>query len=227
MRILDIDLDFFINGTCEPAPLGERPDGAHAAPWSETQMREFLEQRCGLNRAKPLPGAIFTTHDEALEHWQRIPEKPFHVTHIDAHSDLGIGKPGPAYVLESIITQPSEKRVDIAAQRSGKKLDEANYLLFALAYRWISSLDNVRSAYSRPDMPDFCHDGYIHLVSSVGRLIPALDRHEPRIPFRVYNTPEAFTAEAPYDFATLAISPRYLPAEAEHLANIFKDYIII
>lgn len=228
MRVLDLDLDFFLNNTCELAEPGKRPALSEAQPWPARQMRVFLEEQCGLSKTRPIPGAIFETHDRALDFWQAHASTPFHVTHVDAHSDLGIGKPGPAFVLESVITRPPRDRSAFSDYRELKKLDEANYLLFALAFRWVSSLDNVRNPASRPDMPvQFCHEGYIHLRSSVGALIPSLDHNEPRISFRVFDDYKTFRAESPYDLATLAISPRYSPAEADALADIFREYVTI
>lgn len=230
MRVLDLDLDFFLADVCDLADRGKRPELSGHAPWSADAVRAFLEGACGLRPEKKIPGAVFETHDGALSFWQSRMEAveltaPFHVTHVDAHSDLGIGHPGPAFVLESVITRPADARADIAAYYEAQKLDEANYLLFALAFRWISSLDNVRNPNSRPDMPAFCQEGYIRLESSVGRLIPALDHHEPRVPFRVYPDWREFHADAPYDLATLAISPRYAPKEADALVEVFREYI--
>ncbi len=229
MRVLDIDLDFFLTGVCELADLGERPTGC--APWPEGDVRAFLEERCGLSRRKPIPGAVFETHDGALGFWKARMDAgdltpPFHVTHVDAHSDLGIGRPGPAYVLESVITRPPQRRAEIERYYAERKLDEANYLLFALAFRWISSLDNVRNPASRADMPArFCLDRHIRLRSSVAALVPALDYHEPEVPFRVYGEWRDFRADLPYDFVTLAISPRYAPKEADALVGPIREYI--
>jgi hypothetical protein len=230
MRVLDIDLDFFLSGVCELAAPGRRPTGC--APWHADEMRLFLEENCGLSRERPLPGTVFETHDGALTYWKARMDAgklaaPFHVTHVDAHSDLGIGKPGPAFVLESVITRPPEKRVEIGRYYEENKLDEANYLLFALAFRWISSLDNVRNPASRADMPGrFCFEDSIRLSSSAAALIPALDFREPEIPFHVFHDWRDFRAEAPYDLATLALSPRYAPREADALADVFREYIL-
>jgi hypothetical protein len=228
MRVLDLDLDFFLNNVCELAEYGRRPDISQAQPWPEDKMRAFLEDQCGLSRNNRIPGRIFETHDQALDFWQARAAMPIHVTHVDAHSDLGIGRPGPAYVLESVITRPPEARGSVESHRAAKKLDEANYLLFALAFRWVKSLDNVRNPASRPDLPpQFCLGDHIRLCSSVGALIPALDRHEPVIPFANYDDYRAFRAPEPYDLASLAISPRYAPAQADRLAEVFAEYVTL
>lgn len=229
MRVLDIDLDFFLSNVCELANVNDRPVGCD--PWPADAVRAFLEMRLGLSRVHPLPGAVFETHDGALRFWKEQMDAgelkaPFHVTHVDAHADLGIGRPGPAFVLESVLTRPPEARVEIERYYETQKLDEANYLLFALAFRWISSLDNVRNPNSRPDMPDrFCFEGAIRLNSSVAALVPALDFHEPAIPFHVFDDWRRFRTAEKYDFVTLAISPRYTPRTADRLINVIRAYI--
>ena len=108
MRVLDIDLDFFLADCCEPAPAGTRPDAAGHEPWQAEKVRGFLEKNCGLNTKRKIPGRVFETHDGALQFWQELIAAgqlsvPFEVTHIDAHSDLGIGRPGPGFVLNSVL----------------------------------------------------------------------------------------------------------------------------
>lgn len=158
MRVLDIDLDFFLADCCPLAELGHRPSLPGHEPWEASAVRAFLENQCGLSRTAPKPGRIFETHDQALTFWEeqiaagRL-TAPFDVTHVDAHSDLGIGYPGPNFVLFNVLSMPVPKRLDYAAFYAQKKLDEANYLLFALAMRRISSLDNVRNPRSRADIP--------------------------------------------------------------------------
>ena len=225
MRVLDIDMDFFLTGPCELALLGERPPEGEALPWTEAEVRAFLENNCGLSKDNPIPGAVFETHDMALEYWEKNCAFPMHVTHIDTHSDLGIGKPGPGFVLESVITRKPDNRGTIAEYRAKKQLDEANYLLFAIAFRWIASLDNVRNPNSRPDIPAFCHENSLKLESSAGRILPMLNHNEPEIPFSVYNDWRSFKGDN-YTHATMAISPRYSPASADFIINIFREYII-
>lgn len=41
----------------------------------------------------------------------------------------------------------------------------------------------------------------------------------------MYDDYRAFHAEAPYDYVTLALSPRYAPAEADALADVIGRYI--
>lgn len=234
MRVLDIDLDFFLADCCPLAEVGQRPCLEGHEPWPEEKVIFFLENQCGLSLDDPLPGAVFETHDMALAYWQeRMAEgtltAPFHVTHVDAHSDLGIGKPGPGFVLNGVLPRLLDKRADIQSYYDRCQLDEANYLLFALAFRWISSLDNVRNPKSRPDIPREIllpgREDAIQLTSFAARLSEGVNGTEPVIPFNVYGDYTAFKAAEPYDFATLAISPRYAPVEANELLPIIGRYI--
>ncbi len=234
MRVLDMDLDFFLADCCPLAPLGERPALLGHEPWSAEAVTDFLERQCGLSPARPLPGAIFPTHDGALRFWaERIRDgaliAPFHVTHIDAHSDLGIGKPGPGFVLNTVLCQSPERRADLMRWYDMKQLDEANYLLFALAFRWVSALDNVRNPKSRPDIPrDILLPGRtdaIRLSSFPSRLMEGRNGPEPVVPFAVYDDYTVFEADTPFDFVTVAVSPRYAPKEADALLPVFERYI--
>ncbi|MEI3425574.1 MAG: UPF0489 family protein [Christensenellales bacterium] len=181
---------------------------------------------------RPSPGRIFETHDGALRFWEeqiaagRL-TAPFDVTHVDAHSDLGIGYPGPNFVLFNVLSMPVPKRLDYTAFYAQKKLDEANYLLFALAMRRISSLDNVRNPRSRADIPQVLldADGNIHLNSLTAQMFAAKNGAEPTVPFRVYDDYRDFRAAGAYDFVTLAISPRYAPKEADGLVEVVGEYI--
>ena len=233
MRVLDLDLDFFLADCCPLAEKGERPALTGHEPWQEETVRAFLEDQCGLSVSHPVAGKIFETHDSALTFWEeqiaagRL-TAPFDVTHVDAHSDLGIGYPGPNFVLFNVLALPVEKRRDVAAFYAQKKLDEANYLLFALAMRRISALENVRNPRSRADIPPALldADGNIHLHSLTAQMFAAKNGAEPTIPFRVYDDYRDFRASGQYDFVTLAMSPRYAPVEADALAEIVKAYIL-
>ena len=61
MRVLDIDLDFFLADCCPLAEPGRRPDVKGCEPWNKTDVGRFLEHNCGLSQDRPLPGAIFET----------------------------------------------------------------------------------------------------------------------------------------------------------------------
>ncbi len=237
MKVLDIDMDFFLADCCPLAPPGERPHAAGHEPWSESEVYAFLEDNCGLKTESPLRGSLFETHDEALVYWLSLMERgeldsPFELVHIDAHSDLGIGQPGTGFVLNKVISLAPAKRRDARRYYECEQLDEANYLLFALAFRMISSLTLVRNPRSRFDIPPEIaivdeeneYSG-IHLRSALSALFEAVNGAEPVVPFKVYDDHRQFK-DAGFDFVSMARSPRYAPAEADFIMDIMQRYIL-
>lgn len=227
MRVLDIDLDYFLTGLCYPAEPGARPDEIPCE--SEAFVRRFMEEQAGITR--PVPGAVFPAHDGALVFWEDMIAEgrlvpPFGVVHVDAHSDLGIGRPGPAYVLYNVLAGPVEKRTDLSRYYGAQKLDEANYLLFALALRRVSSLVNVRRPFSLPDVPEAIRgDGFLHLPEPFPELFGYRWGREPRVPYREIREDGAYRPDGAFDFVTLALSPRYAPRGADPLARVIREYI--
>lgn len=237
MRVLDLDLDFFLADCCPLAVPGERPVCAGHEPWAPESLRRFLEKQCGLDRCVPTPGRSFDTHDGALQLWDELIRSgalsvPFSVTHVDAHSDLGIGAPGPGFVLSRVLTTKPEKRPVLGRYYDCVQLDEANYLLFALAFRWVNELVNVRNPRSRPDIPreiailnEKGEYQALLLRSPVSALMEQYNGMEPRVPFRIYEDYREYAAPAPFDFVSIARSPRYAPAEADALMVVVNEYI--
>ena len=221
MKVLDLDMDFFLSDACPLAPLGERPSENCAQPYTDEQVIAFLEEQCGLSREHPVPGLIFDTHDKALDFWRaRIREgvldAPFDVVHVDTHS-----------VLKAVLTRNPKSREALEAYWAGKKLDEANYLLFALAFRWVSRLVYVRNPRSHQDIPAqlLNEAGDIHLRSDISALMEGLNGREPIIPFEVFDDYRLF-AETGYDFVTMAQSPRYAPASSDRRMGLLEPYIV-
>ena len=233
MNILDIDLDFFLADCCPLAEIGQRPDLKDHEPWEPEAVRLFLERTCLLSKDHPIPGRVFTTHDGALTYWKELMDAgqlkaPFHVTHVDAHSDLGVGYPGPGYVLYNVLALPPKRRLELDRFHQERKLDEANYLLFALAARIVGALENVRRPFSRNDVPSqlLTLDGaHIRLPQSFPDLFERINGPEPGIPYKEYKEDGSFQAAAPYEYMSLAISPRYAPQEADALIPVFKAYM--
>ena len=180
-------------------------------------------------RASRVP--IFDTHDKALDFWQaRLAEgsltAPFEVVHVDTHSDLAFGPPGTNFVLNVVLSRLPHQRAAIDAYRNAVELDEANYLLFALAFRWIDRLSYVRNPKSHQDIPRQLLDGQgnIHLRSFISQMMEGKNGKEPVIPFDVYDDYRTFERKG-YDFVTMAQSPRYSPASADRIMDIVRRYI--
>ena len=232
MRVLDLDMDFFLSDPCPLAPLGERPEESCARVWSDEEVIRFLEEQCGLSTQKPVPGAIFDTHDKALDFWQaRLADgslsTPFEVVHVDTHSDLAFGPPGTNYVLNVVLSRRPCDRAAVDLYRRAVELDEANYLLFALAFRWIHHLSYVRNPKSHQDIPRqlLGGEGNIHLRSFISQMMEDKNGAEPVIPFDVYDDYRQFRQHG-YDFVTMAQSPRYAPRSADRIMEIVGQYIV-
>lgn len=67
----------------------------------------------------------------------------------------------------------------------------------------------------------------LRLTSFAARLTEGVNGPEPLIPYREYADPFSFRAEGPYDFMTVAVSPRYAPAEADMLLPLFTSYMTL
>ena len=232
MRVLDLDMDFFLSGPCPLAAYGERPDEACCEVWRDEDVVRFLEEQCGLSEEHPVPGAIFDTHDKAADFWAaRLADgsltAPFEVVHVDTHSDLAFGPPGTNYVLNVVLSRPPQQRPSIDVYRKAVELDEANYLLFALAFRWIDRLAYVRNPKSHQDIPRqlLDDDGNIHLRSFIAQMMESRNGKESVIPFDVYDDYTQFKRHG-YDFVTMAQSPRYAPRSADRIMEILRRYII-
>ena len=63
MRILDIDMDFFLNDVAHFKSFdSERLNDEDYKPWSIEAVRDYLENNCGLNKSNKVQGAIFKEH---------------------------------------------------------------------------------------------------------------------------------------------------------------------
>lgn len=67
--------------------------------------------------------------------------------------------------------------------------------------------------------------GDIRMVSLTSRMFEGKNGPEPRIPFHVYDDWHDFRADGPYDFMSVAISPRYAPEEADGLLPLFRRFM--
>lgn len=111
-RILDVDLDFFLHGVAHWRQAGSgRLDAADYPPWTREDALAFLEERCNLRT--PLPGIVVENHGELFERWGRAIDDgrlalPVSVTHVDAHSDLGLGDATYITLLTELLFLPVE-----------------------------------------------------------------------------------------------------------------------
>jgi hypothetical protein len=243
MRVIDLDLDFFINNIAHNvSDYGKRLDEEFYQPWTEENVRIFLEQNCGLTTSMRIPGRIVRHQDEAFLFWRELIEKgllkvPFDVVHIDAHADLGLGDASWVYIMGEILHKSIKERM--YPKRESHKLCPGSYLAFAVACRWLKSLTFVLHPKWQNDLA-WLHfknyddnSKYIQLkkydpkdidVMEIRNRIP--QEVEPEVPFYIINMDE-FKDDRPYDYFVLSNSPGYTPASADKLLPIFRDYIDI
>lgn len=267
MKILDLDMDYFM--TTAAAFIGESVEdrldeefyGEHV--WKEDEVREFLEKHLGLSKEHKIPGRIVVHHNEALFFWQELINKgeltvPFEVIHVDSHADLGLGCFSYGYICNYLLTLPVEERPNNSNYQNpinGEILDVsmADYLLYAIAYRWIEKLTycgnpneqcNDYIWYTLKNMQEYpiwntpvrtaiqlLHNLEDHMPfgsedeRGIARYIENSQK-EPEVPFLIIPTIEDVQYEGDFDFAVLAQSPNYTPASADFIMDIFREYII-
>ena len=112
MRVLDIDLDYFLD-----SPVYEQDSSSDArvddlacieSVWSEDRVRQFLEENLSLSKDRKIKGCVVKGHNESLEYWSTLVQqgkliKPFSVVHVDSHADLGFTCLTLEFVLDSLI----------------------------------------------------------------------------------------------------------------------------
>lgn len=233
LRILDLDLDYFVSPIIKGSSDSEQCKPDECKWWSVNEMQAFLEDNCGLSTNAKTPGLIVCEHKEVLTSWKNMVEEkilvpPFEVCHVDAHDDLGFDTwdLGGIEVCNELISLPVCRRLCHGAHH----LTSGNYLLYALAYRWISSLILIRHPEDEddecPNVIQHC-DGAIRLepVQSEDPLDPinAEYRHaestvpdEPIVP--LVNTKDTKLIPQPFDYVFLSLSPGFAPVESRVLA---------
>lgn len=266
MKVLDIDMDYFMDKVETTIPdnikkrLSEKEFGEYV--WSESRIRDFLENHLGLSKQKKLKGRIVKGHNETLYFWKELIENreldvPFEVIHVDSHADLGLGYDSYIYIYKKLLSYNVMDRPKHNTYRNvhDKIVKESigDYLLFAIAYRWISKLTycaNIKGDTADYDfiiLKDFNNDfvfrepvdKIIQLLYNPDMKIPYYDtskaekeeyinfsQKEPEVPFQTIPTVRDVNFVGDFDYVSMAQSPNYTPASADFIMEIFKEYIV-
>lgn len=266
MRVLDLDMDYFMKSVATsvdestPERLSEEDYGD--CVWTEQEVRSFLEDNLGLSKEKKVRGRVVAGHNESLFFWKELIEKnelmtPFEVIHVDSHADLGLGYSSWTHILDYLLWYPVEERSQHPryVDHSGRLRAEGigDYLLFAVAYRWISRIiycgnpNGECNDYLLDTLKDFKEEpiwdkpveNTIQLLYNPEMEFPQYDdseyekrqyirksRKEPEVPFLIIPTIDDVHFDGDFDFAVLAQSPNYTPASADFIMDIFREYII-
>lgn len=265
MRILDLDMDYFMDSvaTFIPESSIERlnEEQYSNAVWSPERVKTFFECNLGLSKNLKIKGRIVSGHNEALHFWKELInagklEIPFEVIHVDSHADLALGYDSWAFIMKKLLAYPVQDRPKHSVYKNcfGKTGAEGigDYLLFAIAYRWISKITycanpngdkndyivSIMKYFEEEYIYDEIVENKIQLLYNTNQCpdYTATDRQkkefiaksvkEPEVPFTIIPTIDAVKFDGDFDFAILAQSPNYTPASADFIMGIFKDYII-
>jgi hypothetical protein len=253
-RILDLDLDAFVHGTAHFRDSDSpRLDPEEFPAWELSRLTAFLEEQCLLDGSRA--GFAVEHHGELFFRWRDAIDAgvlvpPFHVTHIDAHADLGLGDAGYVHLLTELLALPVGQRRDPRVGDGG--LGAGNYLAFAIANRWISGLDYVIGG-RRDDVDDETTfagrpgDLLVYLFENFDLdtrtiRLPLLDPQnlrenllstdqlrplalEPPVPFSWEVIPQ-YQAATPFDLVCLARSPGFTPETADVLHDAIREQFI-
>lgn len=243
--VLDIDLDFFLDDIRYSKSSKRRLKEKKYHPWSEDEVREFLEEKCGLSQTKKIPGRIVEDHDGAFLFWRELIEKeelkiPFEVIHVDAHADLGLGDNSWKYIMGEILHQPVERRW-YPKENARSSLNPANYLAFAIACRWISRLTFVIHPLWRYDLVTYYFKDYYVPTGQLQFKIYDKKRLNRKYKKKFYETtPDAleplivpldrirlwkFKNQKPISLIILSQSPGFTPKSADVLIPVIQEYI--
>jgi len=203
--------------------------------------------QCGLSKKHKVPGRLCVDHHEAFDTWKDwiasgLIDAPFDVDHVDAHADHGLGDASWTYLLTEILALPVELRS--SPRRASDGLNFGSYLGFAIACRWLRSLNYVYG----PDTPlleglpsdihtiffrdEKWRDGPIELphysTREIDQILMVIDqlpepiRREPPVP-NSYESGRDFHRQG-FTHMILAQSPGYTPASADLLIRVIQQY---
>ncbi len=254
MRILDIDMDYFLKEI--PIMISGnstvRISDDDYLVWSKDEVIDFFENRLGLSKEIKIKEKIVTHHNEALYHWRKLVQEyrlsvPFEVVHIDSHADLGLGYPSWVFILDSLLSVPVEERIKI--ENYGDIFEKyyepsiGDYLLFALAFRWISKLvyvcnptdmgndyvwmilkdgiesnDKIQLAYNKEMKA-------VEIASNTEKYY-ATAYWEPEVNFEIVRRVEDVSYNGDFDYIIFYVSPNYTLAAADFIIDIMREYIM-
>ncbi|MMZ57609.1 hypothetical protein D1872_195480 [compost metagenome] len=239
MKVLDIDLDFFLKKF--PYHAEDRIWDESYEVWERSDVEEYLEEHCGLSKENPIRGRFFIEHDEAFWYWKELIldkklRAPFEVVHIDSHSDLG-GRHFQ-YICDELLSQDVDERIHIDRQY----ITSSNYLIPAIACRWISKLTWVCHPKAEIDtariyLKDYRDESNAVQLKRFAKNIvkkPWSDiveggykpiSIEPEIPFNTIVCDD-FYENQPFSYIVLAQSPHFTPPKADNLIDVIRQYIL-
>lgn len=243
MRVLDLDLDFFLNDVPYYRSARDgRLDNNTIRAWPADSVDSFLRDRCCLDVDFPICGRFVTDHHEVFHVWRELIETesltvPFEVVHIDSHADLGVGDTGYVYLMTDILHRQICERHH--PEIGSNRMDCGNYLAFALACRWINKVTYVPNPNGRSDLFEYyfqngnsqtgviqfkavsthCSKNPLWLEDTI-----AMESTEPDISFQIVAMND-FVDNGTFDFFSICKSPSFTPPESDNLIPVIRRYL--
>ena len=218
MKLLDIDLDFFLDeiSQCCDSDQDRLPEKSIGVR-SETYLRNFLEKHLGLSSLHKLPATLVDSHDRVLDEIVSLGFGDRHwVVHVDAHGDMGYNTHAQDRLIY-MAKKPMDCRRSISLDvyrnedcetEYHDELNEGNYLLYAVFLDLLERIDYVYHEEnnrwsSGMDLPYLCvpniEDDRRRTIK-IPRLSESCDLSEPStrmsFPYR-YELPESKSAGVP------------------------------
>ncbi|BES65585.1 hypothetical protein SANA_20240 [Gottschalkiaceae bacterium SANA] len=236
MIVLDLDLDFFVSGIVDNAADFRVSEGKIYS-WDIDRFCDFLESKCKLSKNSRAKGCMVKKHHGCYLAWRELVQKadlkiPFDVIHVDAHSDFGLGSSSWTEVVFDLLHR------EVRDRAYPSKLNEGNYLTYAIANRWIKEISFVQHPnwemdYMQIYMKDFNDfSGYIELKGYEKQSVldyPSLFKIKPKVVETAVKlnelTEKEFRLETKPDYVFISQSPSYTPQSADRLLDVFKEYI--
>lgn len=259
-NLLDLDLDFFLSNIFFYARTDStnRVTGDTYQPWTKEKTIDFLEHHCLLNLEQKIKGAYFVHHHAVFDYLREIILKhqdddvQFNIDHIDGHADLGAGDEGYIYICSELIHQPVKQRYYPQPKDVHQELSPGNFLAYALACRWVKSLNYIiRSDTGKDVLPIYCknydeNSGFLQLkgfsrthLDEMNKTFDGLPYEkalvvlkkqiplflEPQVPFKMIPY-EDFLASSTYDYICLTQSPGFTPKASDELIPLIMEYML-
>jgi hypothetical protein len=244
ISFLNLDLDAFLDRVAHWVSGDERREAESYNPWSEAEVRAFLEKQCHLTTSRRVPGRFVVHHDRAFDYWKELVaryQKQIDLIHVDAHADLGLGDASWVHIVSEHLRLAPDKRGD--PPRGSRFLNLGSYVAYALAARWLASMTYVYHVKAGDDLPTIyfenneigprnriqlkAYDPGVIARNTSRMEMPRPDEAsalEPPVPFTKVAIPY-FRANKLFQYALLCQSPGYTLAAADALIPIFGEYI--
>ena len=241
MKVLDIDMDFFLDRVTMDNHDENRYPDENCEVWDKKEIIDYLENILNLSKDNKIQGKIIMYHNESLDFWNDMINKcqlktPFTIIHIDSHSDLDYYQKLDNALLDNagydkVLKLPYKERYSVIYGKNSKDkhdrwLNEGNYLLFAFGFRWIKELiyyTNIKEKYNDDDYDD----KYIWNISDKNGIFIKKWKQDEGYESKITIITKKCKSKkfCNYDFITFSISPKYTPKKADFIVDIIKEYI--